>query len=49
MNKLKCGACGTEGPEKNFENNKNGNQECPWCVSDVWLETLENHNKANEK
>lgn len=44
--KLKCGNCGTEGEEKMFE--KDGIKECPWCNSDIWLDTLKNHNEANE-
>ncbi|MEK4025473.1 hypothetical protein [Sporosarcina sp. FSL W7-1283] len=44
---LKCGACGTTGTEKEFEN-EHGVQSCKWCGSDVWLDTIENHNEANE-
>lgn len=46
METLKCGACGTEGTEKEFEN-ENGNQICKWCDSDIWLDTLDNHEEAN--
>lgn len=44
--KLKCGACGIEGTEKDFED-EHGTQKCKWCDSDVWLNTLEEHTKNN--
>jgi hypothetical protein len=43
---LKCGACGSQGEEKEFEN-EYGVQECKWCETDIYLDTLENHNEAN--
>lgn len=43
---FKCGACGKEGLEKEFED-EYGNKECSWCATDTWLDTLENHNAAN--
>lgn len=43
---LKCGACGTIGEEKEFEN-EYGKQICSWCDSDVWLNTVKDHELAN--
>lgn len=43
---LKCGSCGNEGNEKEFKNEE-GEQLCKWCDSDIYLDTLENHNQNN--
>lgn len=47
MKILKCGACGTEGPESDFENVETGIKECKWCESDVWLNEMEIHEQDN--